>query len=208
MMVLLNHLFLVVAIVLSLVTFFKIKKKKNNSVKIYDTEYKILLITIAIIGLLIRLWKFGIVPYGINQDGAMAAVDGFALARYGTDRFGTWMPAHLYAWGYGQMSSMLSYLIAFFVKFLGLNIFAVRLPQLLASIMGGIFFYLFMKDIFGKKIGLIAAFFVAINPWHFLQSRWALDCNLLPHFFMGGLYFLNKGLSSKRKNIYISMIFF
>lgn len=175
-----------------------------NSKKVY---YILLGVTV-LIGIGIRLWKFGDVPGGFNQDGAMAAVDGKALADYATDRFGTFMPAHLYAWGYGQMSSLLSYLIALFVKIGGLNTFTARLPQLIASVGGGVFFYLFIKDIFGRGAGLIAALTAALNPWHFLQSRWALDCNLLPHFFMAGLYFLNKGITKKMIYTYISMIFF
>ena len=208
-----NCFFLIISIVLLLRVLLKnhnINEKEKNSdyFQIDNLAYKILLITIIIIGVLVRLWQFGVIPSGFNQDGAMAAVDGLALAKYGTNRFGTWLPAHLYAWGYSQMSSLLPYLIALFIKIFNFSPIVVRLPQLLVSIMGGIFFYLFMKDIFGKKIGLLAAFFVAINPWHFMQSRWTLEANLLPHFFMGGLYFLNKGITQKKKYIYISMIFF
>lgn len=186
----------------------QIKCFNPTEFKLNDKVYYILLAIIVVIGLSIRIWQFGSVPGGFNQDGAMAAVDGKAIADYGTDRFGTWMPAHLYAWGYGQMSSLLSYLIAIFVKLFGLNPITARLPQLIASAAGGAFFYLFMRDIFGKGAGLIAAAFVAINPWHLVQSRWALDCNLLPHFFMGGLYFLNLGLTKRKRYTYISMIFF
>lgn len=186
----------------------QIKCFKATDFELNDKLHYILLAVIVVIGVSIRIWQFGSVPGGFNQDGAMAAVDGKALADYGTDRFGTWLPAHLYAWGYGQMSSLLSYLIAIFVKFFGLNPITARLPQLIASVAGGAFFYLFIRDIFGKGAGLIAAAFVAINPWHLVQSRWALDCNLLPHFFMGGLYFLNLGLTKRRRYTYISMIFF
>ena len=196
------------AILLLLVFIYNNEKSKNEDLEINNLTYKILFILIITIGLLVRLWEFGIVPGGVNQDGAMAAVDGLALAEYGTDRFGTWMPAHLSAWGYSQMSSLLSYLIAIFIKIFKFTLVVVRLPQLLVSVMGAIFFYLFMRDNFGKKIGLIAAFFVAINPWHFMQSRWALEANLLPHFFMGGLYFLSKGIKDRKCYIYISMIFF
>lgn len=160
----------------------------------------------------IRIWQFGLIPGGINQDGAMAAVDGKALADYATDRFGTFMPAHLQAWGYGQMSCLLSYLIAVFVKIWGLNVITARLPQLIVSMAGGVFFYLFVKDLFGKNTGLAAAVFVAVNPWHFLQSRWAIDCNLLPHFFIAAMYFFNKGMCKKkypgRIFIYVSMVLF
>ena len=170
--------------------------------------YRLFLLLILIAGVVLRVWDFGSVPGGVNQDGAMAAVDAKALADYGTDRFGTWLPCHLYAWGYGQMSSLMSYLIAPFVKLFGLSVVTMRIPSLLCSIAGGVFFWLFMRDVFGERAGLIAALLVAINPWHLLQSRWALDCNLLPHFFMGGLYFLNRGLTEKKRFLYISMLFF
>ena len=170
--------------------------------------YRLFLLLILIAGIALRVWDFGSIPGGVNQDGAMAAVDAKALADYGTDRFGTWLPCHLYAWGYGQMSSLMSYLIAPLVKLFGLSVVTMRIPSLLCSIAGGVFFYLFMRDVFGERSGLIAALLVAINPWHLLQSRWALDCNLLPHFFMGGLYFLNRGLTEKKRFLYISMLFF
>lgn len=176
----------------------------------------ILLAATLVLGLAIRIYQFGLIPGGVNQDEAMAAVDGKALADYATDRFGTFMPAHLYAWGYGQMSSLLSYLIAIFVRVGRFSVITARLPLLIVSILGGIFFYLFVKDLFGKNVGLAAAMFVAVNPWHFLQSRWSLDCNLLPHFFIAAMYFFNKGICDKEldkkaaKRIYlcISMILF
>ena len=167
-----------------------------------------LVLLIFFAALILRLWGFGIIPGGVNQDGVMAAVDGKALADYGTDRFGTPWPAHLYAWGYGQMSSLLSYLIALFVKLFGLSTVTMRLPQLLASMMGAVCFYVFVRDAFGRRAGLIAALLVAVNPWHMLQSRWALDCNLLPHFFIAGLCFLQRGLNGRRVWLYVSMLFF
>ena len=96
--------------------------------------YRLFLLLILIAGIALRVWDFGSIPGGVNQDGAMAAVDAKALADYGTDRFGTWLPCHLYAWGYGQMSSLMSYLIAPLVKLFGLSVVTMRIPSLLCSI--------------------------------------------------------------------------
>lgn len=153
-----------------------------------------LLALILLLALAMRLWRFGSVPGGVNQDGVMAAVDGKALADYGTDRFGTRLPAHLYAWGYGQMSALLSYLIAPLVKLMGLSVVTMRLPQLIVSMGGIVFFTLLMRELFGAGTGLAAAAFAAVNPWHFVQSRWALDCNLLPHFFVAAMYFFARAM--------------
>ncbi|HYH03864.1 MAG TPA: hypothetical protein VEC37_12220, partial [Bacillota bacterium] len=55
--------------------------------KFNQKYYKYLLSLIALVAVGIRLWKFGIIPFGFNQDGAMGAVDALALADHGTDRF-------------------------------------------------------------------------------------------------------------------------
>lgn len=155
----------------------------------------------------IRVIGFPQIPGGLNQDGVMGAVDAKALAEYGTDRFGTFMPAHFEAWGYGQMSVLLSYLTVPFIKIFGLTKLAMRLPMLLASLAGAAGIYGVVKKLFGEKTAMTALIFLAINPWHFMQSRWALDCNLFPHMFVIGLYFLISSFNKKR-NLYISMIFF
>lgn len=155
----------------------------------------------------IRCIGFGSIPGGFNQDGAMGAVDALALANYGTDRYGNWLPAHFEAWGFGQMSVLLSYLTVPFIWLWGLNSVTARLPMLLASIAGAGALYGLVRDIFGRRAGVLALLCVAIAPWHFMQSRWALDCNMFPHMFILGLYFLNRGLA-KGRYLYLSMVFF
>lgn len=172
-------------------------------------KYNVLVIVIFTVAVFARTYLFGSVPGGFNQDGAMAAVDGKALADYKTDRYGMFMPVHLTAWGFGQMSSLLSYFIAFFVKFFGLSPVTARLPQLIMSLFALVALVLFVKDTFGKKLALITAFFAAINPWHIMQSRWALDCNLYPQFFIIGVYFLNSSIkTNKTFRLILSMVMF
>ena len=46
--------------------------------------YKIVFLFAILLAILVRTYLFGVVPGGMNQDGAMAAVDAKALADYGT----------------------------------------------------------------------------------------------------------------------------
>lgn len=177
----------------------------NTLVKEKGLRWAVLLILYGLIA--IRSIGFGHIPGGFNQDGAMGAVDALALATYGTDRFGSWLPAHFQAWGYGQMSVLLSYLTVPFIWLWGLNSVTARLPMLLASIAGAWALYGLVRDIFGRYAGALTLLCVAIAPWHFMQSRWALDCNMFPHMFILGLFFLNKGLK-KSRYLYLSMVFF
>lgn len=158
--------------------------------------------------LAIRLWKYGIVPGGMNQDGAMAAVDAKALSDYGTDRFGMFLPVHFTAWGYGQMSVLMSYCMVPFIKLFGLSAVTARLPILIASMAGLAALYGVGKRLMGERGALFLLFFAACDPWHFIQSRWALDCNMFPHMFLIGLWLLLLGTEGKRRHAYFSMIFF
>jgi len=211
----LDQVLLITVLALCVVCIIKmviIKTRKKDEP--YDKEfiiprrlYMVLFAVVAFIAVAVRVWKFGEVPGGFNQDGAMAAVDAKALAVYGTDRYGMRLPVHLTAWGYGQMSALLSYLMVPFIKIAGFTPFALRLPQLITSLAGLLCLYLLVREVFGNNIALAVFAFAAVNPWHILQSRWALDCNLYPHFFIFGIYFLNKGIV-KRKLLYVSMVFF
>lgn len=162
---------------------------------------------ILVAACLCRLYRFGEFPF-LNQDSAMAAVDAKALWLYGTDRFGTKYPVHFEAWGYGQMSTLMSYMMVPLFALFGYSEITVRLPIFLASIAGIIAFYFLCRDLYGNFIGLVGMFIAAINPWHFTQSRWALDANLFPHFTIMALALLIHSVKSGKKGfLYLSMIF-
>ena len=162
---------------------------------------------ILLFAVAVRCIGFGSVPGGANQDEAMAAVDGWALAQYGTDRFGFHLPVHFTAWKISQMSVLLSYCMIPFIKLFGFDIIAVRLPALLISCSAVAVVYLIGKRLFDEKFALAVMALTAINPWQFMQSRWALDCNLFPHVFLLAFYLLLLGFE-KRKFLYLSMVFF
>ena len=157
---------------------------------------------------LLRTWKFGLIPGGMNQDGAMAAVDAKALADYGTDRFGTFLPTHFEAWGFAQMNVFMSYCMVPFFKLFGMNVLTTRLPVLLFSMFGLVALYFVGRRLLDVRGAQILLAFAACNPWHFMQSRWALESNMLPHAFLLGFCFLLMGLEGKRRWLYLSMIWF
>lgn len=170
--------------------------------------FSMLVLVCAVLAVLIRIYRFGAIPAGMNQDGAMAAVDAKALAEYGTDRFGMRYPVHLTAWGFGQMSALLSYLMIPAIRLFGLNPFAARLPMLVVSLGALVLLFLFARDSRSAAFALCVLFLAAVNPWHIIQSRWALDCNLFPHFLLSGIFFLNRGAKGKKGAYPLSMILF
>lgn len=206
-----NLVFLFTAAVLSALTIHRLlfRSQMDGQPDVNGDRYRLLLSLAALLAVAVRVYRFGGVPGGFNQDGAMAAIDAKALADYGTDHYGMRWPVHLTAWGYGQMSALLSYLMVPCIELFGFNAVSLRLPQLLVSLLGLATLYLFCREAFGKGPALAVLFFAAIDPWHIMQSRWALDCNLYPHFFLFGLYFLQKSLSGRRRLwLCVSMVMF
>ncbi len=173
-----------------------------------------LVAVILLAAIFIRAYHFGAPPIGVHQDEAMAAVDAKALAEYGTDRYGMRYPVHFTAWVSSQMSVLLSYCMIPFIKILGFSTVTIRLPLLITSCLGLLALYLFTRQLAGKWTAMIALLFGMICPWHYMQSRWSIDCNMFPHMFLFAVCFLLAGLhkiEGKKWNrvfLYVSMVFF
>ena len=141
-----------------------------------------------ILGFALRLAYLGSLPMGLNQDEASTGYEAWSLLNYGIDRCGNSWPVLLESWGSGQ-NVLYSILAMPFIAVFGLNVYSLR-------IVAGIFgcgalavFWLMARRCGGKGFGITALFFLAVNPWHIMASRWALESNLLPFFLLTGVYF-------------------
>lgn len=161
-----------------------------------------------ITGIAVRAYQFGEFPMDLNQDGTMAGVEALSLLRSGRDHHGIAWPTYFKAWDRSQMSTLYSYiLIPFIYLFDDLNPFILRFPMLVVSIVSLVILWDLARRLLGKNYALLTLFIVVTNPWQIMQSRWALEANLLPHVFLFGVYFLNIG-REKKWALYLSMVFF
>ena len=79
---------------------------------------------------------------------------------------------------------MYAYATIPFIKLIGTNIIAYRLPELLFFLMGIVVCYILANKMKDKKIALLYTFLIIICPWNIEASRQGLDCNLLAPMFM------------------------
>lgn len=158
---------------------------------------KILFFLFISIGIFARVWKFGSVPGGLNQDEAFCGYEAYSILHYGTDSFGYRFPVYLSTWGSG-MNALNSYLMMPFIAIFGLHDWVIRLPQLIVACLTLWVVYLIVKEIFQEQVALCALFLLSISPWHIGLSRWALESNLAPGFLMFGLYFFLLGLKKSK----------
>ena len=163
---------------------------------------------IIIIGIALRIYNFPTLLQEMNSDEIMTVVNAKAIAETGKDIGGISFPVYLHGWG-GQ-SVVLLYLVALSIKIFGYTLFAIRLPILLVSIISLFVFYDLVKKVTkNQDIALIGLTLVAFCPWQILQSVWALDCNMFPHFLLFAIDIFYTGITKYKKSIlYMSMVFF
>lgn len=145
-----------------------------------------------LLGIFIRFVAHGI-PEGINSDEAYSAYEAYSLLNFSFDSHGYHNPVYFISLGSGR-NVLESYIMIPFIKLLGFNRFAVRLPQRLGAIITLYFFYLILKKVKNEKIAVLGLFLLVINPWHITMSRWALESNLVIAFLVTGIYFFLLGL--------------
>lgn len=150
---------------------------------------------LMLVGVGVRLWQLGAVPWGLNQDEAYAGYEAFSLLTYGVDSWGYANPCYFISWGSG-MNVLESYLAMPFVAVLGLTELAIRLPQAILACASLPAVYGLLTRLFSRRVGLLGLGLTAICPWHILLSRWGLESNLAPGLLLLGLYFLVRGLDS------------
>lgn len=178
--------------------------KYKQMLKKYHCE--IMLIFVFILGAFARIYMFGKVPGGVNQDEALSGYEAYSLLKTGKDIHGYRNPVYFMSWGSG-MNVLNSYLLIPFVALFGLEVWVIRFPQLVVGLLTISVAYLLGKEIKNKQIGIFFAFLISIAPWHILMCRWGLEANLAPGFLLFGVYFFVKG-SKKPKFFVISGLMF
>lgn len=171
--------------------------------------YKIMLLFAFVLH--IGVFIYFMVKKPINIDEAMTVLNANSLAKSGTDILGEKLPIYFDTWLHGGQSPFATYLIAIMIKLFGYSLFVTRVPMFVFSMLGLIAFYKFLKEVIPENETLInIAFCLAcISPWHLYTSAFTLDCNFLPHIAMFGMYFLAKGINSKKSKYFVfSMLFF
>lgn len=148
-------------------------------------------------GLLVRVIEFGSLPGGVNQDEAFAGYEAWNILTTGCDSWGYRFPTYLIAWGSG-MNALASYLMIPFIAVFGLEVWAIRMPQLIIALMSIWVLYLTVRRLRDEKSALIAMAILAVCPWHIMLSRWGLEANLLPGFLLFGMYFMLRAMDNSK----------
>ena len=168
---------------------------------------KIILFVILIIAFLLRFVSVTHFPVGFNADEASFGYDAYSILHTGRDQWGNFLPSVFKSFG-DFKSPVYGYLIVPSVAIFGLNVFAVRLPDVIIGTLAVLAVYLLVNELVKliknldwkvtKWLGLIAAALLTVNPWSIMMSRGAFEANLITFFLPMGIYFFLKGLKNTK----------
>ncbi len=150
---------------------------------------------VAIIGLAacLRLVMLGSAPASLYWEEAALGYDAYSLWKTGKDFHGNSWPVVAFE-SFGDFKpSGYFYLAAPFVGIFGLHNWSIRLPSALAGILTVWLVYAIGLEIFKeRKMALLAAFTLAILPWHIQFSRAAFEVNVATMWLTAGIWLLLK----------------
>lgn len=133
------------------------------------------ILALALIAVWLRFWQLASLPAVVHRDEASIGYNAYAIAQTGRDEHGVEYPVNFKAFGEYKLPGLI-YLTVPFVKFLGLNAWAVRLPTALAAILClPALFWLVREMGFSKKVGWISLLLLTFSFWHVTQARNAYE---------------------------------
>ena len=179
------------------------------------SRHKVLLI-ILVAAAFLRLWKISGVPVSLFGDELDVGYHAYSILKTGRDYSGNFLPLHFHSLAEWRTPLYL-YSAVPTVALFGISPLGVRLPAAIFGILCVWGIYLLINELvnygldengFGKSVSklllrnemlaLVAAFVLAISPWHIQYSRAAFEATELLVFLIFGLYFFFKSLRDSR----------
>ena len=155
--------------------------------------HKILLSLILLAAIFIRFHDISNTP-ALNPDEAALGYNAYSLILTGKDEHGVSWPLHFKSFGDYKPGGYV-YLAIPFVKYLGLTPLAVRLPNLILSILS-IFFLYKLVLLLSKNYILsdLTALVLTFSPWHIHFSRGAWESSVALSLIVFGTFFFFKSI--------------
>ena len=140
------------------------------------------LLVILIIATVLRTYQLERIPPGLYPDEAINGVN--ALQALGSGDFKIYYPDN------NGREGLFINIQAFILKSLGgvTEPWVLRLPSALIGILTVWGTYLLGKELFSKRVGLAASFFLATSFWHLVFSRIGFRAVMAPFFLVWALY--------------------
>lgn len=153
-----------------------------------------ILIFIIAVAILLRTVGLNNMPPSLYGDELTAAYDSYSILKTGHDQKGNFLPITFELGG----SRPAGYIYASvpFVWALGPTALGIRMLSVLSGLGIVILMFLLGRKLFNSRVGILAAFLMAVSPWDLTLSRGGFETHFALFLTVGGIYSL---LLSKTK---------
>lgn len=155
------------------------------------------LAAVVLLAAALRVYDLKDVPAGLFCDEAALGYNSYALGTAGIDENGRTLPLFVWSFG-GYKNPIYIYAGILPVKLFGLDEFSTRLTAALFGIGGIVAMFFLGRAIFNPWVGLFAALFLTLCPWHLHFSRIGFELISFPFLFTVGLTLLVRYTQGRR----------
>lgn len=170
-------------------------------IKVMKNKYLLILLTILVLGAVLRLYNLTNIPPGVNRDEASIGYTAYSLLLTGKDEYGKFFPVSFQSFGDWKLPLYI-YATAVSVKIFGLTEFAVRFPSAIFGSLTILLTYILVKEFFGskrEKLALLTAFLLAISPWSIHLSRTGSEANTAVFLTVASMVLLLKAMKGRMR---------
>ncbi len=162
----------------------------RSKLRAHRTEILVVLI-LLLIGLFVRLWNLGSLPYTLAGDEASQGLEALRVLR-GELR-------NPFSTGWLGVPTMSFFFNSLTIDLLGRSILALRLPWTIVGSATILTTYLLVRQLFGWRLALATAFVLAMYHYHIHFSRLGSNQIADPFFLSMTLFLLYRGIDRQMK---------
>lgn len=158
-----------------------------------------LLAGIIALGGFLRLYRLAELPPGFYCDEAGLGYNAYSILTTGRDENGVSLPLFVWSFDTSYKNPVFIYSAVIPVALFGLSEFAVRLTSAIYGTATVPAMFFLGRALMGPWVGLLAATFLALCPWHLHFSRIAFELITFPFFFVAAAACLVSHVRGKRR---------
>ena len=155
------------------------------------------LLFVSAIAAWFRLYKIGLVPFGLNND---AAWEGSAALDILRGNITPYLPYAAEGW---RGEGIIRAVIALLSLIVGPNPIIIPLSTVFFGIALVPVVYIFIRRLAGSKLAFLTSFFIAVSGWHITMSKSGWRAVIVPLFATITFYFLWRARSQKQIRWYV-----
>lgn len=158
----------------------------------------VLLSLIVLLAFFLRFNKVVSDPPSLNWDETSIAYNAYSILKTGKDEWGVKFPLNFRSYGEYKLPVQIYASIPGIAIF-GLNELGVRITPVIYGTLTVLLLYFLAKEISGKKeVGLVAAFLLAISPWHIQLTRASFESSFSVFWVILATWLFIKGFREKK----------